>query len=214
MATSVTREVIAAISKGPGAAVLKPAGFRRAAPHFWRDVGGINHAVNFQASQWGSADSGKFTINLGVSIPAVYERFWGRAFQTNRGTALWPIQVRLGFLMDGHDRWWRVTSAADVGPIGEDIAAALKAHALPFFDRLVTTADFVGLVRAPTPKGMLCVQAPLVMAILAAEEGNEQEARSHLSAAFAKQRGKPFEATVRRIAERLGIRLDEGDDAA
>jgi hypothetical protein len=212
MATSVIREVIAAISKGPCAAVLKPAGFRRSAPHFWRDVGGINHAVHFQADQKGSGRT--LTVNLGVSIPAVYERFFGRAFHTNRGTALWPIQVRLGFLMDGHDRWWRVTSADDVGPIGEDIAAALKAHALPFFDRLVTTADFVGLVRAPTPKGMLCVQAPLVMAILAAEEGNEQEARSHLSAAFAKQRGTPFEATVRQIAERLGIRLDEGDDAA
>ena len=215
MTTSVTRQVIAAISKGPCAAVLRPAGFRRSSPHFWRDGGGINHAINFQASQWNAGRSGQFTINLGVSTPALYQAFTGRTFPKNRGTTLWPIFMRLGQFIHGTDRWWEVNSAADAHVVGEEIATALTEHALPFFSRIATTDDLARWVQEPYPGGgVFPAQKRLVLAGLAAGKGHLDEARSLLSPVLLENRGKPFEMTTRQFAKRLGIELDEAVDGA
>ncbi len=40
----------------------------------WRLVDGLSHYVNFQASAWGSHEVGRFSINLGVSSPAMFLR--------------------------------------------------------------------------------------------------------------------------------------------
>lgn len=141
---SVTKNIIAEISRGVCTSLLIPAGFLRAAPHFWRENEGINHAINFQASAWGSQQSGSFTINLGVSTRALYEGFTGSTFPTNHGTALWPVSVRIGMLMPDHmDRWWEVMVSSDIKRISEEVVIALREYALPFFDRLRTREQLV-----------------------------------------------------------------------
>jgi len=161
---SVTRDVISAISKGPCAALLSQAGFRRSSPHFWRDEKDINHAVNFQASQWGSQESGGFTINLGVSSRALYEGFTGRRFPSNRGTALWPISVRIGGLMNERtDRWWNVESLAQADAIGEEVVASLRQYGLPFFEALRTREQLADWVQTPVPRfRVFPAQVPLI----------------------------------------------------
>jgi hypothetical protein len=88
---SITLQAIDFVSKGACTDLLVPRGFRRRAPHFFRQADGVYHCINFQASQWGSYDSGKFTINLSVTSPELYSAFTGQPFPKNPATASRPI---------------------------------------------------------------------------------------------------------------------------
>lgn len=208
---SATQDVIAVVSKGACAELLGEAGFRRSVPHFWRESGRINHAVNFQASAWGSSESGSFTINLGVSTRFLYEAFTGRAFPTNRGTALWPISARIGSLTaDRRDLWWKVDVNADVPAIAEDVAKALRQYAFPFFDGLRTPEQLVAWVQASGARfGGNESQVPIIQAALAVEGGDPGGAQTLLRRAVGEHRGKPFESAIRSVATRLGVALDD-----
>jgi hypothetical protein len=55
---------------------------------------------------------------------------------------------------------------------------------------------------------MFRAQAPLVLAILAAEDGDLTRTRSILSSVLDEWRRKPFEETLRIVAKRLAIVLE------
>src|SRR6185312_1365668 len=111
---SLARRAIFEISAGACRAALGPIGFRRSAPNYWRLVDGLSQCVNFQASAWGAQEAGRFTINLGISSPALYEGFIGRKFPKVPAAALWPVSARIGFVMQeprdplvGSGQWHR-----------------------------------------------------------------------------------------------------------
>jgi hypothetical protein len=207
---SVATNVISEISRGPCQALLKPRGFRRSAPHFWRTSDGLVHCVNFQASAWGSRESGRFTINLGVSSPELFEGFIGRKFPKRPGAVLWPVHVRVGALMPGHnDLWWDIDEHTDSVAIGREVVDVLRDHVLPFFDSVSTRAQLGLAVRESGARiGVFPAQVPLVLAILAAADGEAQHAKAILRASLQDSRGQPFEETVRRVVNRLAISLE------
>jgi hypothetical protein len=207
---SVTQQVIRAVSAGPATALLVPNGFKRRAPHFWRETDGIYHVVNFQASQWGTSEEGKFTVNLGVSSPSLYSGFTGREFPKNPGAVLWPIYNRIGGLMPSRcDHWWQVTDRTDSDELGLEVAAALRDHALPFFERIRTAEQFNALLLSDQPiAGVTAGQRPLIGATLAVQLGQIDQARRLLVAALADHRGRPFESTVRNVAKQLQVELN------
>ena len=202
---SRTRQAIAAISSGPCADLLRPKGFKRAAPNFWRHADDIYQSVSFQASQWGSADQGSFTVNIGVSSPALYTAFTGRAFPKNPSTTLWPINQRIGALIPNpHDLWWNIDAATDLDAIGRAVADTLARYGLPFLDGLQTPPQFESAVLEGSGiPGLTEAQAIVVRATLAAQQGKKDLAKSLLENAIEKYGGKPFETTVSRIAQEL-----------
>lgn len=201
----MTSDVLAAISKGPCRELLVAHGFRRSAPHFWRNPEGVNHAIQFQASSWGSADGGSFTINLGVTTPALHETVLGQPFPANPGTACcWPFGMRIGALLPGgRDRWWEISSAADAEPVGRELVAALRDFALPFFDGLRRREDLAEWVQRDhgAHPAAPCL-APLLLAESAAIAGDREAARSILAAASGEFGGAVFEEWVRRLSSR------------
>jgi hypothetical protein len=52
-------------------------------------------------------------------------------------------------------------------------------------------------------------QLPIILATLAVERGDVPEASSLLREAVAGSRGEPFEATIRSVASRLRVPLDD-----
>ena len=206
---SITQQAIRAISAGAVASLLRPLGFKRRAPHLWRETGGIYHSVNFQASQWGTNEDGQFTVNLGVSSPILYASFTGRTFPTNPGSALWPINVRIGGLMPSRcDLWWQVTDHTDLDALGTEVAQTLHDYALPFFERLRTAEQFNSLLLSDQPiPGVTAAQRPLIGAMVAVQLGRRESAHRMLSVALNEHRGKPFESTVRSVARRLQVEL-------
>ena len=207
---SATQQIIRAISAGPVASLLAPNGFRRRAPHFWRETDGIYHSVNFQASQWGTSAEGQFTLNLGISSPSLYSGFMGREFPKNPGAVLWPIYNRIGGLMPSRcDLWWQVTDRTDPNVLGLEVAAALRDYALPFFERIRTAEQFNALLLSDQPvAGVTEAQRPLIGATLAVQLGQIDEARRLLCTALNDHRGKPFESTVRNVARKLQVQLN------
>jgi hypothetical protein len=211
---SVTRSIIAATSKGACAKLLKPRGYRRQGPHFWREQEGIYHTINFQASAWGSKDDGEFTVNLGVTTIALYEGFPGHKFPSNPGTALWPISRRIGKMKPSNlDRWWKVSASTDAHALGEEVAIALRDYALPFFERVNGPSQLTEFVRTATmSEGVSPAHVPIILAAIAVERGDAGEASTLLTNAVSECRGKPFESTLRLVAKRLNVPIDTGGE--
>jgi hypothetical protein len=200
-----------AISAGACRAALSPIGFRRSAPNYWRLVDGLSQCVNFQASAWGSQEAGRFTINLGISSPALYEGFIGRKFPKVPAAALWPVSARIGFVMpDNRDLWWEVDESTDIAKLGDQVADTLQNYAVPWFQSLATRKALIHAFEHRTASlgGVFPAQVPLVLAIFAAEDGDLTRAQSILGSALDDSRGTPFEKTVRRVADRLAIALE------
>ncbi len=210
--TSRTRQAISEISATACRPILSRLGFRRAAPHFWRVVNGLSQCVNFQASAWGSREAGRFTINLGISSPALFEGFTGRRFPKEPAAALWPVNTRIGFVMpERRDLWWDVDETTDVTRVGDQVATALSDYAVPWLQKLATRRDLIDAVEdAPMALGIFPAQVPFVLAIFAAEDGDLARARAILVSALEDLRGKPFELAVRQVADRLAIALEGG----
>jgi hypothetical protein len=207
---SITRKLIAEISAGQCRSILSPLGFRRSAPHYWRRVDGLSQCVNFQASAWGSREAGSFTINLGISSAALFEGFIGRSFPKVPAAVLWPINARIGFVMPAQrDLWWDVNESTDIAKLGGEVADAVQNYAVPWLQSLATRKELAQALEHRTASlGVFSAQVPLVLAILAAEDGDVTRARSILGSALDDFRGKPFEQTIRRVADRLTIALE------
>jgi hypothetical protein len=206
MSMSVTQRVMRAASKGALERGLQQAGFRRVGNHLYRTAGDVFHCYNFQASQWGWATSGQFTVNLIVTNQLVYERWTGRPLPKNPAAAMFPVRQRIGHLMPaGHDHWWRVDEEADVTQVVAEVSEALLQYGLPFFDAYPDTAAMLDRVRVDaTLPGLTTSHAKLVHAILAWSLGSLDEAREVFRAELRKAQGSPFYMTVERLAARLG----------
>jgi hypothetical protein len=121
-----------------------------------RERGTLIHGIHFQASQFGSADSGTFTINLVVTEPRVYQEWCRRSLPANPATALFPVQERIG-RMDSkpRDRWWKITASTNIPEVETEVFEMLEKAEEGFFphflsleamlDRLRTTGALPGL---------------------------------------------------------------------
>jgi hypothetical protein len=123
---SVDDQAIAVISRDYCRPLLKPHGFKTRTNGFWRQTDGLLHDIGFQASMWGNANSGRFTINVGVTHPQMYALFVRRPIAKNPSSSHWPITQRIGFLMpEKHDHWWSVDETTDVSMLGKEVATTL-----------------------------------------------------------------------------------------
>jgi len=204
---SLTRSAIAEVSRYAHSEALKAAGFRRNAPHMYRPSEDLFHGIHFQASQWGTADEGRFTINLVVTSPALYEAWTGKPLPSNPATALFPVQERIGSLMPEHrDHWWDVSTSSDVAVLAKEVLRALIQHALPFFSAYRdSTAILERLRTVGVLPGLTQAQAPIVHAIVAKAKDLPAEAAAQIQRAFVVAGNSSFRTTVELVARRLEV---------
>jgi hypothetical protein len=141
----------------------------------------------------------------------MYEGFIGRKFPKVPAAALWPVSARIGFVMpDNRDLWWEVDESTDIAKLGDQVADTLQNYAVPWFQNLATRKELIHAFEHRTASlgGVFPAQVPLVLAIFAAEDGDLTRAQSILGSALDDSRGKPFEKTVRRVADRFAIALE------
>lgn len=102
--------------------------------------------VGFQASQFSSADSMRFTVNCQVVRRDTWEEFRKeRPYigpkpkpNTVAGNFVW--WTRIGSLMPpGEDQWWTLTAHDDIKAIAEDVLAAITQFVLPAIEREVSS---------------------------------------------------------------------------
>jgi hypothetical protein len=207
MSRSVTQRAMTIVSKATLAEGLQRVGFRQVGDHLHRASSDVFHCYHFQASQWGRASSGQFTVNLRVTSELVYEGWTGRRLPKNPATAAFPVQQRIGHLMPaGRDHWWRVDEETDTAQLAAEVSDALIRHGLPFFEAYPDTASMLARLRAGEMlPGLPDSQGTLVHAILAWNLGAPDEAADVLRTAVREARGSPFFAAVQRTLTRLGV---------
>jgi hypothetical protein len=103
---------------------LRQRGFKKTRNRFLRGDEAGWQVVDFQASQWGSRDDVRFTINLWVGVPELAEGDPGDDAH---------VQERIGALTEaGEDRWWAVDADTDVAELAEEVRTLLAERGLPW----------------------------------------------------------------------------------
>lgn len=210
MSKSVTTAAIKSVSE-ICAASLKPHGFRRKSPHLFVETNDVFHCFHFQASQWGSRDSGRFTVNLGVTSAGIYRRWTGRPFPSNPATALWPIQERIGAACgENRDLWWDVSANSDISAVAADVCQRLVTYGLPFFTRYPSTAAILKEVqRGVAPPSVPPSHLLLLHAILLSEAGHHAQAAECVLRSLAEHKDTPFRETIVIMAKQLNVSVPE-----
>jgi Domain of unknown function (DUF4304) len=107
---------------------LRERGFKKRRNRFRRADDAGWEIVDFQASQWGSRDRVRFTINLWVGVPELDES----------DSRIDPhVEQRLGALIadDGEDVWWSVDADTDVVQLARELRTLLDELGLPWLER-------------------------------------------------------------------------------
>jgi len=103
---------------------LRERGFRKRRNQFRRGDDQGWQVVGFQASQWGSRDDVRFTINLWVGVTEL------EAVEPDA-----QVQQRVGALLrGGEDHWWSLDSFTDASALGADLREVLESVCLPWLD--------------------------------------------------------------------------------
>lgn len=213
MSASVTTKAVSAISRWCYVHGLKERGWKRQGDHFHRRSEDLFHGIHFQASAWGTASRGKFTINLAVVSPLLYEAWMGTSMPKNPATANAPFPCRIGRLMaERRDHLWTVDGRSNIERLATEIAALLVGPAQDFFADYPNLQAFARRLRG----GRVWLEArvtpkPIVLAVAEHVAGNDRAARERLMSALRKHRRQPFAQTVSAVAQRIGITLDETD---
>jgi hypothetical protein len=127
----------------PLAVLLKSLGFRRRGRTFNRPVGdGMVHVVNLQMGEFpignyvipGIRESfyGRFTVNLGVFLPAVFRLEHSRDVPAFAQDYHCEIRGRVGTLAFGEDTWWDLDHR--VPETALSIVELMDRFGLPFLD--------------------------------------------------------------------------------
>jgi hypothetical protein len=133
---SKTRVVVDATSKTVFADLFKPLGFKRKGANLRRDIDGLVQSVNFQASSWGSAEAGSFTVNIGITDLELLA-LWTARSDTSPTQFCFPVGQRIGHLMPERcDYWWEVGPGIDAVATQAAVSMALRDHVVPLFQRL------------------------------------------------------------------------------
>jgi hypothetical protein len=207
MAKSVAQSVIGAISKSAYKNALNTLGFKRAGMQLFMPSHDLFHVIRFDASQWGTASEGSFTVTLVVAIPTVHEYWTNSPFPKNPAASMVPIQQRVGFLMDDRkDIWWSVNGDTDVQALEREVTHSLIEYAVPFFthypDSLALLNQFRAGEKIPGVKG---IHIPIVHSMLAKSHGFLDEAKCQIEKALEEAGTVEFK---KEFAAEMGRRME------
>lgn len=116
---------------------LRARDFKKKRNRFRRDVRSAWQVIDFQASQWGSRDDVRFTLNVSVGVPELSDGAAGDA----------QFQERIGALMGGEDHWWSVDHDTDTSALARELRVLLDERALPWLDRRASLDQLMALAR-------------------------------------------------------------------
>ena len=185
---------------------LAAAGFKRKGLHLYKKAGELFHAIQFQASQWGTAAEGKFTINLIVTSPALYEEWIGRPFPINPASALFPIQRRIGSLMPQRsDYWWTVRPGTDIPSLATEVANTVDYCAIKFFTSYESYEALLSQLRQGIWPGCTARLGAVVHALVANNLGYKEEALEAFRTALSNSDVPAFDRRVVSLAQKLGL---------
>lgn len=119
--------------------LLKALGFRKSGRHFFSTETDATCHINFQSSQWNAPDRSIFTVNVWTYLPAIALAHGDILIEEPAKQRFGHCGIRLGFLLtECCDRWWEISSSADVPPTADEVRLAIEEFAIPYLRRAST----------------------------------------------------------------------------
>jgi hypothetical protein len=199
--------------------LLKPLGFKKSGRTYNRLAeDGLVHVVGFQMGEYpigqyvipGIRESfyGRFTVNLGVMLPAVRDMEYTSTSKTFIQEYHCEIRSRLGALgFEGEDVWWDLDYR--IAETGAKIVDAVRQTGIPFLDRF---PDYRSVLAALENDGELPSRNPGRSALVGALICHRLDRPADARAWFAKATeyantlsNKGFVAHVAKVREKCGL---------
>jgi hypothetical protein len=115
---------------------LRRSGFKGSGRTFHRRLDYAVQVVNVQASMSNFADTGRFTINLGVFFPEVAAFIDPGRVPERPKEYQCTIRARIGKPMDAAtDYWWSVGPNTIDSQLGDEVAKTFFTYGLPWLER-------------------------------------------------------------------------------
>jgi hypothetical protein len=169
---------------------------------------GIVHVVDFQMGQNWSILWGKFTVEIGVFIPAVYYALLEKRPPTFIPSYDCFLRKRLGSLsMDGKDIWWDLH--ADLVEIANEITGLLAGTGEMYFSQLDTREKIAAEWERKKALGDISQREILMLAILYSDMGERDKVNTLISSEFGDQYKSPFLEYARNVVTSLGLPFPE-----
>jgi hypothetical protein len=127
---------------------LKADGYARKGRTWRRRSGDGMLVVNIQGSRFNADEDGRFTMNLGVSLPALHRLLAQRDPPAAPTEYQCDLRARIGEVIGQGDHWWRLDGTTDTTALGMEIAQAWTRHGRPWLE---ARATHLGAAEAPSP---------------------------------------------------------------
>ena len=110
--------------------LLRPLGYRNSSNLFSRPSVDVVHLIEVQGSRQSTSGNAKFTVNVGVFVPALVYADVSDITKPSIPLAHW--RARLGSLSPEQvDMWWHASTLAQAQSAAEDVAGRVQLYALP-----------------------------------------------------------------------------------
>ena len=193
---------------------LRPLGFRKKGrTHNRRTNGELIHVVNFQMGEYPIGENyvipgmrenlyGKFTVNLGVLLPCVYQAEWQRPPADFIQEYDCSIRQRLETLALGKDEWFLITS--ETSGLATRLVDLLDRFGLDFFEKFQTYEDVLSYFNKHENLPFRnAARASLDAALIACHVGNKHLAQSLFQKAYSSEH-EGFRKHVAKLAIQVG----------
>ena len=196
---------------------LKENGFRKRRRTFNRSSSeGLISVINFQMGAFDPPGTspipglrkslyGSFTINLGIFVPEVYRYQSGSEIKGFIQHSHCCIRARLGNVgSERQDIWWKAKSSS---MLVEELRNRLVKDALPFLQSFESREAIIREWLNTYNEYQFSSSSPpnIVLAIILANQGRTEEARSLLEQRIRQSQHEGHKAYVRSLAVRLGL---------
>ena len=150
-------------------ALMKANGFKKRARNFYKEIdGGVFLLVNVQGSMYNDNQDARYTVNLGVFFPEIYEMVGFGNVGAIPSVPDCSITKRIGHLKpEKTDYWWQLKPSSNLQQLAADLSRTVEQYGLPWLqsNSSISTASI-------ELKG----QNPFTAAATAIIEGNRTEA--------------------------------------
>jgi hypothetical protein len=181
---------------------LKPYGFSRNRQTFYCRSQNNWGLIDFQKSWQSNKESLPFTINLGVASERLLRFF---SLDKIKRPSIWDCQwqIRLGYLMNKKDMWWKVDEQTSVENLGKEIINPLTNRAIQEINRYISDESLRDLWISGQSPSLTEFQRLIYLSVLLKELGPEELLEPTLLELKQIFEGKPSAVTAELHIEKL-----------
>lgn len=185
--------------------LLKAAGYAKSGRTWRKRVSDGVLVFNIQGDKWNWGGVGRFTMNLGVSLPAVHQLLFDFPAPPKPAEYQCELRARIGEGTGIYHEWWTVKESTDTEALGIEWGRAWSDQALPWLEARSTLKDAAQAVWDDTGNSNATYWPDFALLLLV---GRHQDAQQYFRNMLLVH-PRRLRPSMRRLAEKLWNRLPE-----